>query len=110
MIRLLRLSAGLVALAIVYLSLLTVGVPSADLYTDKVNHFIAYAVLTALIGLGWPKLHPLALVALAFFFGVAMEIAQAMGSMGRTASLLDALANLAGAVVVSVILFILRKK
>lgn len=77
---------------------------------DKVQHFIAYGVLTGLVGLGWPKIRPFFLVFGAFFFGIGIEIAQGLGGYGRTASVLDALANLTGAAAAGLFFFILRKK
>ena len=110
MIRLFQVSAVLVAGAIIFLSVKSIGVPSATLHADKINHFIAYAVLTGLIAMGWPKLRPMALVAVAFCFGVSLELVQGAMDLGRTASLLDALANLAGASFAALLFFFVRKK
>ena len=67
---------------------------------DKLQHFGAYALLAALAFLGcrtrsWRV--ALALVGL----GVALEFAQGALDQGRDASLLDALANTAGVVLVT---------
>ena len=110
MIRLFQFAAGLVALAIVFLSVKSIGVPSETLHADKINHFIAYAVLTGFIAMGWPKLRALSLVIIAFLFGLTLELIQGVMDFGRTASFLDALANLAGASFVAIIFFFLRKK
>ncbi len=67
--------------------------------SDKVKHFAAY------MGLGLPlviwlgdKRASLGFVLL-LMLGAGLEIAQGLGGMGRTASLLDMLANSAGALI-----------
>ncbi|MEL6686587.1 MAG: hypothetical protein AAFP97_03090 [Pseudomonadota bacterium] len=110
MVLLFRLSSVAVALAIIYLSLTPNVETSGPEHADKVNHFIAYGVLTGCVGLGWPKLRSLFLVGAVFMFGIGLELAQGLGGYGRTASALDALANLTGAVAAGLFFFILRKK
>jgi VanZ family protein len=99
--RLRRLAAalsGLIALAILIVCLL----PGSDLphvpLTDKIEHLIAYAGLSAplAVALG-PKRLWMTLV-LAIAYGGFVEIAQGLAATGRSASWLDALANAIGAV------------
>ena len=66
-------------------------------HVDKVLHFGAYALLSILARLGWPKLWGgLIFIGLAVF-GIAIEIAQHTMNLGRTGSIADIAANLAGA-------------
>lgn len=70
--------------------------PSAAGHLDKVQHFAAYATLTALgfAAAGrrsWPLLAGVAAL------GAGVEVLQALLPTGRTGSVLDALANTAGA-------------
>ncbi|MFO7924577.1 MAG: VanZ family protein [Bacteroidales bacterium] len=88
------------------LSLLPAGsfaVPGAELFAhaDKVIHFAMYAVFTFLLFNAWPdsftpgkkQLLPLLYV---FLWGTGMEILQETGSLDRTFSTLDILANILG--------------
>lgn len=89
------------ALAGVIWGSLTPSPPSLEVsHIDKVQHFGAYALLTALAyltcrGRWWRVALALALL------GVGVEFAQAAEAMGRQASALDALANAAGVTLVS---------
>ena len=66
-------------------------------HMDKVLHLGAYAVLSGLARLGWPKLWGgLIFIGLAVF-GIGIEIAQHTMNLGRTGSLADIAANLTGA-------------
>lgn len=86
----------LAAVAIVWFSLKPMPVQAAVSHIDKVEHFTAYAGLTLLgfLALGRASW---ALVGAVLVFGVGVEIAQALLPTGRTGSVLDALANTAGA-------------
>lgn len=92
------IGAALCAALILFLSL----APSDSLprfqWSDKVQHFIAYVALSGplLIAMGRRRLW--SVIALAAVFGVALEIAQGAMGLGRTFSLLDAVANTLGAV------------
>ena len=97
----LRVFAGLVALAvaglITYLSLIPAAeVPGAQ-FSDKLNHFVAYAALAAPLtgALGSRRWAGAAL--LATFLGLGLEVAQSLGGGDREGSVGDALANLVGA-------------
>ena len=86
-----------VAVAIGYLSLIPVGDVPAPQISDKIRHLAAYAGLAAPLTLA---LHPrrwLVTALVAAVYGVCLEFGQAFGGAGREGSALDALANLAGA-------------
>ena len=95
--RLAGLASLLVAGAIAILSILPgENLPDVHL-SDKVEHAIAYAVLSACVcfWLGRRRSVPRVLVAVGF--GALLEVAQALAGTGRTASFLDEGANLIGA-------------
>lgn len=85
----------LTAAAILWFSLKPMPGQSTS-HIDKLEHFTAYAGLTLLgfLALGRSSAR---LVAIVLLFGVGVEIAQALMPTGRTGSVLDALANTAGA-------------
>ncbi len=88
-----------VAVAIGYLSLVPVGDVPAPQISDKIRHLAAYAGLAAPLTLA---LHPrrwLVAALVAAIYGVCLEFGQAYGGAGREGSALDALANLAGALI-----------
>lgn len=92
-----KLLAVLFAAAIFYLSFQPAsGLPGPP-YADKVQHALAYAILTILMALGWPKIRLPGIVCMAIIFGVGVEIAQGMGAQGRIVSVHDAIANGVGA-------------
>lgn len=95
--RLAMVASLLVAIVIAYLSLMPVDEGPAPVFTDKINHFLAYAGLAAPLTLA---LHPkrwVSVVIAATVYGIGLEIAQAMGDAGREASVLDGVANFLGA-------------
>lgn len=95
--RLAAFAALMMAVAIAYLSLMPVNEGPAPVFSDKVNHFLAYAGLAAPLTLA---LHPkrwLSAVIVAAVYGIGLEFAQAMGGAGREGSVLDAMANFIGA-------------
>ena len=92
-----RIGAIALALAIVVLSLQPVTGTASIQHADKVQHLLAYGALAGLTGLGWPRLSIALAVAGSIAFGIGIEVAQGLGSAGRTASVADALANALGA-------------
>lgn len=84
-------------LTVTYMSLRpnlsTGGVPHAD----KLLHFGAYAVLAGMARLGWPRQWGGWIFLGLAVFGIAIELAQHTMDLGRTGSLADTIANLAGA-------------
>ena len=88
--------AVLVAIVIAILSLL----PGSDLpsqnINDKLSHFIAYAGLSFLAVLARRKIPLVHMIVLAVGYGIALEVLQGVMPYGRSASWLDALANMGG--------------
>lgn len=82
---------------IAYLSLAPAsGLPTAQ-WSDKVNHFIAYASLGVPLAIALGKERWLAAIAIATAYGAFMELAQGSLTAGRTADLIDGIANALGA-------------
>ena len=98
----------LVVVSIAYLSLTPSDTISIG--NDKIGHFIAYAVLTTIIGLIWyPKLKSFGVgVVLAILYGALIEIGQYF-IPGRSMSGYDILAN-SGGVLLGVIITIVFSK
>ena len=96
-IRALALAGALmVAVLIAYLSL----APSSSMprfqWSDKVQHFIAYAVLTLPLVIAFGRRRIVWAILLTASYGVLLEFAQGWLTDNRVPSLLDAMANLAG--------------
>ena len=95
--RLAGLASLLVAAAIAILSVL----PGEDLpevhLSDKVEHAIAYAVLSACTCFWLGRRRLIAGILVTVGYGALLEIVQALSGTGRTASFLDGGANLIGA-------------
>lgn len=89
--------AVLVAVAIAILSLLPGSNISTQNLNDKLNHFIAYSVLSALAVLSRVRWPVLAVVVAIILFGFGLEALQGLMPYGRSASWLDGLANTSGA-------------
>ena len=88
-----------VAIAIAILSLLPGSDLPAQKLNDKVNHFIAYGVLTFLAVLGRHSISILKIAVLAIGYGLLLEVLQGVMPFGRTASGLDAIANTGGVLI-----------
>jgi VanZ family protein len=89
--------SGAIAIAIFMVCLLPgEDLPQTNIW-DKAEHFIAYVALSAplAIGLGRGKLLPA--FVMATLFGGFIEMAQGAAPTGRSASWLDAVANMIGA-------------
>lgn len=86
-----------VAAVIAYLSLMPVTESPTPHMWDKLGHFAAYAGLAAPLTLAMHPRRWLAAAAVATVYGIGLEVAQALGDAGREASVLDAVANLLGA-------------
>jgi VanZ family protein len=73
------------------------GIPApAELFgKDKLEHMMAFFVLTVLTRLGWPKRAWL-MASLLLVYGICIELAQASTAVGRTASAADVVADLIG--------------
>lgn len=63
---------------------------------DKANHALAFLVLTALTGRGWPGLSRTVLVLVMLAAGVGIELIQGLPQVGRDADVWDVVADAAG--------------
>lgn len=89
--------ALLIALGIAYLSMMSgPEVPAPDV-SDKIRHFGAYAML-AIPAAMWFGPGRVATVIVLTVYGAGLEIAQAVFTATREASVLDGVANALGAV------------
>lgn len=86
----------LLAALIGYYSLVPPGDAPAPDISDKIRHFAAYAALAVPASM-WFAPRRLAALGAVAGFGALMEVAQGLAGTGREASILDALANTAGA-------------
>lgn len=62
---------------------------------DKIEHLLAFFVLTVLSRMGWPQRGWL-MSALLVAYGIGIELAQGATTLGRTASAADVVADLFG--------------
>ncbi len=76
------------------------GAPSSALHLDKILHLVAYGVLTSGMVFAWPKRALPHIFAASFGLGVILEFMQGAFAIGRTASVFDAMANGAGALLI----------
>jgi len=93
----LRIGVGAYGLFIVWASLRPTGTGGAIPHFDKVLHLLVYACLAFGVMLAWPKLSKMKVFWACAAFGGLMEVAQGVIGLGRTASLMDGLANSLGA-------------
>lgn len=91
-----RFVLGIYLLIITYKSIAPAGFSSSMIHMDKVMHMMAFTGLTILVGLAWPRLPLIWVLGLTAFYGVSVEIIQATTPYGRTGSVWDMMANLAG--------------
>lgn len=92
----LRCGVGGYSLFIVWASLRPAGPGGAIPHLDKVLHLGVYALLACGLALAWPKLSKAKVFWSCVIFGGAIELAQGVIAIGRTASLMDGLANSLG--------------
>lgn len=71
---------------------------------DKVQHIIAFVVLTGLARLAYPRARALTLLLAFAGFGALIELTQMLPALGRTAALDDWLADVAATIVVLAVL------
>lgn len=74
--------------------------PGSDLpaqdFDDKLGHFIAYGALSGLAVLGRHHVPMVGVIVMVIGYGLLLEVLQGIMPFGRTASWLDALANITG--------------
>lgn len=93
----LRCGVGLYVMFIIWASLRPAGTGVTIPHFDKIMHLLVYALLAIAVLLAWPKFSKVKVFWVCAIFGGAIEIAQGLSATGRTASLLDGLANGLGA-------------
>lgn len=76
--------------------------------SDKQQHFLAFAVLTALARLAWPKAAAWELLISLGAFGALIEFAQAGAGYGRDPSFADWLADCLAIVLVLLAFFVIK--
>lgn len=77
--------------------------------TDKVQHMAAFAALTLLMAMGWPRLQLRYIWLALAFFGAIIEIVQGLvPSLNRTADIFDWGADILASAVVVIVLAIIR--
>lgn len=92
---------AVIVIALVWIGSLwpTLNVPTVRFaHADKVQHFLAYAVIAFLLCRGWPRLGNHWLWVIAVLCGGAAEIGQALFTTVRHPDWWDMLANALGAV------------
>jgi len=92
----LKILTGLIVAVVLYLALAP-HPPDPAGFPDKVNHMLAFAVITACVRLAWPRLGVMALWLMMVAFGGAIEIAQWLMPFGRDAEWLDWAADIVAA-------------
>jgi len=76
---------------------------------DKVQHILAFTVLTALAAAGWPGASPLRLLLALSGFGVAIELVQAIPALHRSCDWRDWVADTLAILVVLALAAMLRR-
>ncbi|NJC41279.1 VanZ family protein [Brevundimonas alba] len=76
---------------------------------DKANHALAFIVLTALAGRGWPVLSRAALFLIMLVAGIGIELVQGLPQIGRDADVWDVVADAVGILVGLALLGWLRR-
>lgn len=71
---------------------------------DKVQHIIAFVVLTGLSRLAYPRVRALTLLLAFALFGALIELTQMLPALGRTAALDDWIADVVATIVVLAVL------
>lgn len=83
-------------IAVAWLAFKPSGGPEAGLPWDKANHALAFAVLTAVSALGWPRLGLRRLAVIMLLGGIVIELIQGLPVIGRDADVWDVAADMAG--------------
>ncbi len=75
---------------------------------DKVQHIIAFVVLTGLARVAYPRARAVALLVAFAAFGALIELVQMIPALGRTAALDDWIADVAATAVMLAVLAVVR--
>jgi VanZ family protein len=81
-----------------------------DRFGDKVNHMIAFATLSALAALGWPRAEKLRIVERLSFLGALIEVTQAMPALHRDCDIRDWAADTVAIVVVTLLFALFARR
>lgn len=108
LVLLLRAGFWIALVAIVVLALMPQP-PIAISASDKLQHMAAFALLTALAGLGYPEVSLPRIVLRMAVIGAGIEIAQLYPALGRSGDVTDFLADMAASVAVAVLLVPVRR-
>lgn len=87
-----------VALVCIFSIIPAADVPSTGV-DDKLNHFLAYGVLTGLASLAWINARLRFALIGTILLGLVLETFQGLMPLGRSASFFDMLANIGGAII-----------
>lgn len=93
-----RIRAGAALIAALIIAFASLKPPSGGAglpHLDKLQHLLAYGVLSALTALSLPRV-PAGPVLALILYGAFLEVLQGMMPLGREASFADALANTVG--------------
>lgn len=85
---------------LVFITMQSLGASHASVQVnnaDKYAHALAYCTLGLAVFPTFPRLRPIIVWGVLTLYGCAMEVAQGAMHMGRTADILDAVANSTGA-------------
>jgi VanZ family protein len=106
--RLGRVAFWVALVGVVALALLPGNDTPAFPWSDKVNHFGAFAVLTGLARFAYPGRRGWTILAAMLGVGVGIELLQALPVIGRDAEIGDVVADLSGAFTVLVLHRLMR--
>lgn len=86
----------ILVIAVAWLAFKPSGGSDAGLPWDKANHALAFAVLTLVSALGWPRLGLGRLAVIMLLGGIVIELVQGLPVVGRDADGWDVAADMAG--------------
>jgi VanZ family protein len=98
-------------LGISFVSIQPVGAGGSIPHLDKVLHALAYAILTGFALFALPRQTLLVIFLVISTYGAGLEVVQGLFTIGRTASVFDAMANAIGTLIMLALwVFIWRVK
>lgn len=68
--------------------------------SDKVNHILAFATLTALLAIGWPRLSAWRILLIMAGYGALIELVQLIPALNRSGDGMDWVADMGATLVV----------
>ena len=82
----------------------------ADRLGDKFNHMLAFAVMTGLALLAWPRAERLRIIERLSFLGAMIEVAQAIPALHRDCDIRDWVADTLSILVVATIFLLIERR